>query len=167
MVNWQGKGASRMRGQIRARPDRLSVLASFWLGVFLVVLGTAAILMPRASTVAVNVVIGWLLLLSGAVYGWSALSMHGGWRIAGIVALAALSIFVGLLLLVFLLRGAITMTLVMSVFFFVSGAAKLYGAMRNRHIRGWWWGLISGVTSVIIAWFSPVGRIPEHGLSVC
>ena len=101
MVNWQGKGASRMRGQIRARPDRLSVLASFWLGVFLVVLGTAAILMPRASTIAVNVVIGWLLLLSGAVYGWSALSMHGGWRIAGIVALAALSIFVGLLLLVF------------------------------------------------------------------
>ena len=146
MADWQGASASSVRGQIRAHPRSALVL-----GLLFVELGTAAILMPRASTLAVNLIIGWLLLLSAAVYGWSAFSMHGGWQIAGTVALAALSSVVGVLLLVFPLRGAITLTLVMSVYFLVSGTAKLYSAMRNRHVCGWWWGVISGVASIIIA----------------
>jgi uncharacterized membrane protein HdeD (DUF308 family) len=157
MADWQDPIASGVSGQIRARPRSALVLGILFIG-----LGTAAIFMPRASTLAVNVIIGWLLLLSAAVYGWSAFSMHGGWQIAGTVALAALSGFVGVLLLVFPLRGAITLTLVMSIYFLVSGAAKLYSAIRNRHVRGWWWGVISGVVSVIIAGVVVAGW-PETG----
>jgi uncharacterized membrane protein HdeD (DUF308 family) len=146
MANWRSLGGSGVHRQIRAHPRSSLVLGLLFIG-----LGAAAILMPRASTLAVNVIVGWLLLLSGAVYAWSAFSMHGGWRIAGAVALAALSSGVGVLLLVFPLRGAITLTLVMSVYFLVTGVAKLYSALRNRHVRGWWWGVISGLASVIIA----------------
>ena len=146
MAEWEGSSTSSVSGQISAHPRSALVV-----GLLLIVLGAAAMLMPRASTIAVNVIVGWLLLLSGEVYGWSAFSMHGGWQIAGTVALAVLSVAVGVLLLVFPLRGAITLTLVMSVFFLASGGAKLYGAIRNRLVRGWWWGVISGVASLAIA----------------
>lgn len=120
-------------------------------GVLFIALGAAAVLMPQASTIAVNVIIGWLLLLSGAVYAWSAFSMHGGRQIAGSVALSALSILVGLLLLVYPLQIAVSLTLLLGVFFLVGGAMKLYSAIRNRHVRGWWWGVISGIASLLIA----------------
>ena len=91
--------------------------------------------------------------------------MHGGWQIAGTGALAALSIVVGLLLLLNPLRGAITLTLVLGVFFLLGASVKFYGAIRNRHVRGWWWGGVSGVASLAIL-FSPDGRAPECGFLV-
>lgn len=138
--------ALRVPRQIRRHP-RWALVS----GVLFIALGAAAVLMPQASTIAVNVIVGWLLLFSGAVYVWSAFSMHGGWQIAGTVALAALSIVVGLLLLAYPLRIAITLTLLLGVFFLAGGLAKLYSAIRNRHVRGWWWGGIGGIASLTIA----------------
>jgi uncharacterized membrane protein HdeD (DUF308 family) len=139
-------GALSVPRQIRRHPWWVLVPA-----ILFIALGAAAVLMPRASTIAVNVILGWLLLLSGAVYAWSAFGMHGGWQIASTVALAALSILVGLLLLAYPLRVAITLTLVLGVFFLVGGAVKLYSAIRNRHVRGWWWGGVGGIASLAIA----------------
>ena len=138
--------ALRVPRQIRRHPDWVLVP-----GILFIALGAAAVLMPQASTIAVNAIVGWLLLLSGAVYAWSAFSMHGGWQIAGTVALATLSIVVGLLLVVNPLQGAITLTLVLGVFFLLGGVVKLYSAIRNRHVRGWWWGGVGGIVSLAIA----------------
>lgn len=81
--------------------------------------------MPQASTIAINVIVGSLLLLSGAVYVWSAFSMHGGWQIAGTVALAVLSIVVGLLLLAYPLRIA------MDLIFSGATLIALYPALKS------------------------------------
>ena len=80
------------------------------------VLGVFAVIWPQISTVAVDVYVGWLFLVSGAVglvavfftptvsaFLWSLLT-------------AALALFVGILLLWHPVEGAVSLTLVLSVF---------------------------------------------------
>lgn len=136
---------TQLPGQLRGHPKWVLVI-----GIVLVVLGTLAILMPQISTLAVELIIGWLFLLSAFVYAWSAFSLRGGWRIVGAIGMALLSLAVGLLLLLNPLRGILTLTLIMAAFFFAGGAVKVWSAVSNRHVQGWWWGAISGVASLVI-----------------
>ena len=49
----------------------------FWGGVALAVLGAAALVFPAAATFTVALMIGWLLVLSGAVTIWDAFTVQG------------------------------------------------------------------------------------------
>lgn len=132
-------------GQLRGHPKWVLII-----GIVFVVIGSLAVLMPQVSTIAVELTIGWLFLLSAFAYGWSAFSLRGGWNTAGAIGMALLSLAVGLLLLLNPLRGVLTLTLIMAAFFLAGGLVKLWGSLANRHVRGWWWGLVSGGASLLL-----------------
>jgi len=122
----------------------------FIFGIALIVLGALAIVMPQITTLAVELMIAWLFLLSGLVHGWSTFSMRGAWNIAGSAIVAILSLVVGGLLLFNPFEGILTLTMLMVAFFLAAGVVKIYYSSRNRHVRGWGWGVASGIASVAV-----------------
>jgi uncharacterized membrane protein HdeD (DUF308 family) len=122
-------------------------------GIILMALGLAAIVLPLIATVAVAVVIGWLLLMSGIVGLIATFRMRrapGFWwsLLSAIIAIA-----VGLMLLQSPLAGALSLTLLLTVFFVVEGVASIFYALEHkRELSGRWsWMLLSGVLDLCLA----------------
>lgn len=135
-----------------------SAIHKHWLlflieGIVLLLLGIAAILLPVLATITFTLLIGWLFLISGVVglittlwmrhapgHWWSLLSAF-----VGIVA--------GILLLIWPITGAISLTLVLIVFFVVEGIASIMYAIehRNQLTGRWGWMLTSGIIDLIVA----------------
>ena len=90
-------------------------------GIVLVLLGIAAILVPPIATLAFELVIGWLLLISGVVGLITTFYMRnapGFWwsLLSAVVAIAA-----GLVLLRWPISGTVSLTFVLIAFFVVEG----------------------------------------------
>jgi uncharacterized membrane protein HdeD (DUF308 family) len=122
-------------------------------GIVLLVLGLIAIIVPPVATIAVEVVIGWLLLVSGIVglivtfrtrgapgFGWSLLS--------GVIGVMA-----GVVLLAWPLSGAFSLTLILTVFLVLEGVVSiLYALEHKRELSGRWaMMLLSGVVDLFLA----------------
>jgi uncharacterized membrane protein HdeD (DUF308 family) len=122
-------------------------------GVILLVLGLIAIVVPHIASLAVAILLGWLLLLSGAVGLATTYWMRdapGFWwsLVSALLALAA-----GVILLGWPLSGVVSLTLVLVVFFVMEGVASIMFALEHkRELSGrWGWMLASGVVDLILA----------------
>jgi uncharacterized membrane protein HdeD (DUF308 family) len=122
-------------------------------GAVLLFLGLLAIIVPSFATVAVELLLGWLLLISGVVGLITTLRMRSAPGVGWAMVSAFLGIAVGLILLWWPLSGAITMTLILTVFFVIEGIASiLYALDHRRELSGrWGWMLSSGVIDLILA----------------
>ena len=103
-------------------------------GVFLMILGALAFIWPQISTVAIDIYVGWVLLLSGLV-GLATMFIAADvpaflWSLVT----AALSLFAGVLLLWHPVEGAISLTLVLIAFFIVEGVFQVAVAVRYRDL---------------------------------
>jgi uncharacterized membrane protein HdeD (DUF308 family) len=67
------------------------------------------------------------------------------------VAQAVLTLVVGLYLVLFPLEGAVSLTLLLVIWFAGTGGLELYGAYQLRGLPGAGWLLFNGVVSVILA----------------
>jgi uncharacterized membrane protein HdeD (DUF308 family) len=133
------------------RPIRVRPGLALGLGIVLVILGAIAVALPNVATLAAEVLIGWLFILSGLVYAYSVISLRGVWRIASATLISALSLATGVLLLFYPLHGVLTLTMVMAAYFAAAGVLRLVHAAQHRHLRGWLWGLVSGLAGIGIA----------------
>jgi uncharacterized membrane protein HdeD (DUF308 family) len=120
------------------------------LGILMVILGAIAVAAPAVATIAVQFMLGWLLVISGIGEGIHAFMVQG-WRGFLLELLSAvLYLAVGILLLVNPLQGALALTIVVAVFLVVEGIFKIITALRVRDHDGWGWLLASGIVSVIL-----------------
>jgi uncharacterized membrane protein HdeD (DUF308 family) len=122
-------------------------------GIVLVLLGIAAILVPPIATLAFELVIGWLFLISGVVGLITTFYMRnapGFWwsLLSAVVGIAA-----GVVLLLWPLSGTVTLTFVLIAFFVVEGILTIMYAIdhRNQLSSRWGWMLASGVVDLILA----------------
>ena len=101
-------------------------------GVLGILGGAAAIAVPAVASVATTLFIGWILVYAGVVSGIHAFSMRhqprGGLRMFN----AAVTLLLGLLLVIFPRSGTLTLTLLLAAWFFVSGAMLALSAIRRR-----------------------------------
>jgi len=122
-------------------------------GIVLVVLGVLAILIPPLASLAVTILFGWLLLISGIVglvttfmarqapgFWWSLLS-------------AVLGIMAGIILLVWPISGTLSLTFLLVAFFLIEGIASIMFAIEHRRqpSGNWGWMLASGILDVVLA----------------
>jgi len=126
-------------------------------GIVLVLLGLLAIIVPPIATLAVAIFLGWLFLISGVVGLITTFMMRnlpGFWwaLLSGLLAIAA-----GVVLIAFPVSGAISLTLVLIVFFIVEGIASIMYALEHRGSGRWAWMLASGVVDLILAAIILVG----------
>ena len=122
-------------------------------GIVLLIMGAIAVCVPPIATVAVEVFIGWIILLSGVLglvmtfqtrgspgFGWSLLS-------------ALLGIIVGVVLLAWPLSGVLSLTVMLTIFLALEGIASIMYAMAHRRERSSRWELmlVSGIVDLILA----------------
>jgi len=122
-------------------------------GIILVLLGIAAIVLPPIATIAFTIIIGWIFLVSGIlglITTFWARQAPGFWwaLISAIIAIAA-----GIVLLLWPISGAVSLTLVLIAFFVVEGIASILYAVehRNQLTGRWGWMLVSGIIDLILA----------------
>ena len=122
-------------------------------GILLLVLGAAAIALPPIATLAFTIVLGWLFLLSG-VMGlittfWMRQAPGFWWSLIS----AVLGVAVGALLLAQPISGALSLTIVLVVFFVIEGVASIMFALdHKRELSGQWgWMLVSGIVDLVLA----------------
>jgi uncharacterized membrane protein HdeD (DUF308 family) len=139
-------------------------------GVLSVLAGVAAIVVPAAASVAMSVFLGWLLVFAGALMGIHAFSRHSRDRMAMRLLNAVLTLAVGLYLLILPLSGAITLTVLLAVWFFGIGALELLAAWRARGLPGVglmaFHGGVSLVLGLLIAVSQPSSAAWAIGLLV-
>ena len=122
-------------------------------GIILVILGIIAIVLPPIATIAFTIIIGWIFLVSGIVglitTFWARHAPGFWWAlISAIIAIAA-----GIVLLLWPISGAVSLTLVLIAFFVVEGIASILYAIEHRgQLSGrWGWMLFSGIIDLILA----------------
>jgi uncharacterized membrane protein HdeD (DUF308 family) len=122
-------------------------------GVVLLLLGLAAIILPQIASVAIAILIGWLLLMSGIVGLLSSLAARHapgfGWSLLS----AAAGIVAGVVLLSSPLSGVVTLTLVLSAFLCVEGVVSIFYSLEHRRELSGRWAmlLLSGVVDLLLA----------------
>jgi uncharacterized membrane protein HdeD (DUF308 family) len=121
-------------------------------GVIMTVLGILAIIWPEISTVAVDLYVGWMFLISGAVGILGIFFAPTGLAFLWSLLTSALSLLVGVLLLWHPVEGAASLTLVLVAFFLVEGLFHVVLSFTYRDVfpGSWSWMLISGITDLIL-----------------
>lgn len=142
----------------RLRSDISASVREYWgvflfEGIVLLLLGILAVLVPVIATLTVTFAFGWIFLISGLIglvttvharrapgFWWSLLS-------------AVLGVIVGVLLLVWPITGAISLTLLLAAFFTAEGILSImYAIEHKREMSGrWGWLLVNGVVDLGLA----------------
>jgi uncharacterized membrane protein HdeD (DUF308 family) len=119
-------------------------------GVLGIVGGVGAIIVPAVASVTTTLFIGWILIYAGVVSTFNAFSMRrqprGGLRLFN----AALTLLLGLLLVLFPRSGTLTLTLLLAVWFFTSGAVLLMSAWVRRGRPGVGFTWVNGALSLLL-----------------
>jgi uncharacterized membrane protein HdeD (DUF308 family) len=128
-------------------------------GIVLVALGLLAIVLPPIATLAVEILFGWLFLISGGVglitTFWMRQAPGFWWALLS----AVLGIAAGIVLLAWPLSGVLTLTLILIVFFTIEGVASIMYALEHKRELSGRWGfmLASGIVDLIVAGIIFVG----------
>ena len=120
-------------------------------GGLMLVTGIVALLFPILTSVAVVLMLGWLLIINGI---FQAIGLIGATKVPHFwlqLISVALSIVIGVLFLRHPGEGLLTLTLLLIVFFMVGGMAKVIFALTIRPFPNWAWVLASGVIGVLLA----------------
>lgn len=122
-------------------------------GVIMVLLGIAAVIWPQISSLAVNVYVGWLFLLSGVVGLATMFFAPNASGFLWSLLTGALALFVGVLLLWHPVAGVVSLTLVLVAFFIAEGVSQIAAAFvyRSAFPESWGWMLLSGIADLVLA----------------
>jgi uncharacterized membrane protein HdeD (DUF308 family) len=134
-------------------------------GAVMIVLGVVAVCVPVAATIAVDIYLGWLLLISGLIGLFAIVSTHHVHAFLWSLITAALSVVIGVLLVLKPVQGAMSLTLVLTAFFVAEGVFQTAVAIAARHVMmgTWIWMLVSGVADLALATIIILGW-PETAL---
>jgi uncharacterized membrane protein HdeD (DUF308 family) len=127
-----------------------SVGWSIGLSILMILAGLLAIAVPQAAGIAVNLLVGWLLVFSGAahlVFAWHTRSTGG---ILWELLLGILYIYVGAYLLFHPVAGLASLTLAIAIYLFAEGVLELILSFRLRPMPGSTWLLFDGVITLIL-----------------
>jgi uncharacterized membrane protein HdeD (DUF308 family) len=122
-------------------------------GIVLLLLGILAVIVPQVATLAFTVFLGWLFVISGVVglvTTFGAREAPGFWWS---LFSAALALAAGFMLAFSPMTGALSLTLILAVFFVMEGVASIMYAFAHRdQLSGrWMWMLVSGVVDILLA----------------
>lgn len=126
----------------------------YWLGSIQLIAGMLALAVPVAVSFSIELLVGVILLLTGAAQGWSAVTNFGDGEREGRtyqLLIAALAIIVGLFFIFNPLTGVVTLSVFLAAFLLVDGGVKIAEYFRLREVNGSLWLVFSGVLGIILA----------------
>lgn len=120
------------------------------LGILTVILGAISMCAPFMTGIAITIVIGSLLLISGL------LQIFHGFRVLGTgskifaILVGVLTMVAGGLVVARPLFALGTLTLILAGFFIAEGILTIIVAMKSREHSGWGWFLFNGLVSLVL-----------------
>jgi uncharacterized membrane protein HdeD (DUF308 family) len=138
---------------------------SIGLSVLLIVAGVLAIAMPQVAGIAVNLLVGWLLIFSGVAHLMFAWHTRGAGGVAWEVLVALLYLFVGGYLLLHPAAGLASLTLALAIYLFAEAVLEFVLSFQLRPLPGSGWLVFDGVITLILAvmiwktWPSSIGWV--------
>jgi uncharacterized membrane protein HdeD (DUF308 family) len=118
------------------------------LGLVLTACGAGAIALPAVSNYAASVVLGAALAIAGIVKMIQSLQIKEWSGFIWQELTGAVELVGGVLIYFNPLKGALAITLVIALVFFVQGAVQVGLAVRVRKQEGWNWLLVSGLVAL-------------------
>lgn len=122
------------------------------LGIAFVVLGTAAIMLPFATTLSAIIVLGTVLIISGIIQLFQSFKERLAKRKFLYLILGLLSIAIGIYFIVNPLASAVSLTLILAIFLMMSGLFKIILSLALEY-KYWPLLLINGIISVFLGIF--------------
>jgi uncharacterized membrane protein HdeD (DUF308 family) len=119
-------------------------------GIIAIVIGCIAILIPAVASVGTAIFIGWILLIAGAFLVAAAFSAHSVGSLLLRLLWAAITVIVGLWLIVEPHNGTLTLTFVLGVYFLFMGLTRITVAFLGRGQPNAGWVGLSGVCGLLI-----------------
>jgi uncharacterized membrane protein HdeD (DUF308 family) len=122
-------------------------------GIVLVVLGLASVMLPLIATIGIELVVGWIFLLSGVVGLIATFRMRNAPGFWWSLCSGILGIVAGVVLLRWPLGGAFSLTLILTLFLVLEGIVTIMFALEHRRELSGRWGvmLVSGVVDLVLA----------------
>ena len=125
----------------------------FFEGIVLMIFGAFALVLPALAIVAVNLLLGWLFLAVG-VLGMATTMMARQapgfwWAIASAIA----SIFAGMFLTVWPMKGFYAVSIALAGFLLFDGFMMILFGIEHRRRRSgrWRWLVVNGVVDLFLA----------------
>jgi len=136
-------------------PEIRAGLAQSWkalmaIGIIAIVIGCVAILIPAVASVGTAIFIGWILLIAGAFLVAAAFSARSVGSLLLRLLWAAITVIVGVWLIVEPHNGTLTLTFVLGVYFLFMGVTRITVAFIGRGQPNAGWVGLSGVLGLLI-----------------
>jgi len=119
-------------------------------GVLTMLLGVFAMFTPMLTGFSILLLLGLIVMAAGImrmVWAFKAGSVGRGLLM---FVLGLLTLVVGFLLLVNPLFAAVSVTILLTAYLVVDGAAEVYAGIQRRPDAGWGWLLVGGIISVLL-----------------
>jgi uncharacterized membrane protein HdeD (DUF308 family) len=142
-------GGASMSPEVREGLER-SWKALMAIGVLAILIGCVAILVPAVASVGTAIFIGWVLLVVGAFLTAAAFSAHSIGSLLVRLLWAALTVVVGVWLIVEPHNGTLTLTFVLGIYFLFMGLTRVAVAFVGRGQSGAGLVAISGICGLLI-----------------
>ncbi len=127
-------------------------------GIVMMILGLLAVALPNLSTLAVELMVGWLFVFGGF---FRALAILRGRHVPGYwwsLITSILAVALGLLLIARPFEGILTLTILLIVIFIVEGVGAILVALEfRRFLPQWGWMLFSGIVDLVLAFLIAQG----------
>lgn len=137
---------STEHGQLRSSWVWLAVL-----GAISLIGGILALANPFAATMTAALLAAWAFALFGVLQIVQAFRVRGSWPIfLWSLLLGALTLAVGISLLLRPMEGIISLTILVAIMFIVLGVVKIMFAYTLRPISNWGWVFVSGLLSLVL-----------------
>lgn len=136
-------------------PEVRAGLARSWkalmtVGVLAILIGCIAILVPAVASVGTAIFIGWILVVAGAFLVAAAFSAHSIGTVVLRLLWAALTVVVGVWLIVEPHNGTLTLTLVLGLYFLFMGLTRVAVAFIARGQQNAGLVGLSGVCGLLV-----------------
>ena len=140
-----------------------STTVSVFLSVALIIMGILGIVLPEIPSIAVVLIVGWLLLFDGFIQLVHAFQSKGVGHIAWKLLVSACYIAAGIFLVARPIIGAASLTLMLAVFLFALGVMDIVFYFSARYAGRSGWMLFNGVVTLILG-FMIWRRWPQGSL---
>ena len=119
-------------------------------GIITIVLGVIAMIMPMMTGFSILLILGIIVMAAGLmrmIWAFKAGSVGRGLLM---FVLGLLTLAVGLLLVANPIFAAVSVTILLTVYLVVDGAAEVYAGVQRKPDAGWGWLTFGGVVSIVL-----------------
>lgn len=116
-------------------------------GIIFVLIGLMAMILPTATAVGFELLLGALLLASGIIQAIASLRSKTHWWA---LASSLTSLVIGGLMVFYPVAGTLAIATLLAIFLVIEGVIELLLAFQFRSLRNWRWLMFSGAVSLLL-----------------